>query len=91
MKCVIPEIGRFMSTIPSVAWQNIGENITYRCNEGYKIAGTTKTELISQCLKNKAWSRDPPQCAGNAIAPLVQLNVLSVCSESCWRRDIFKN
>ena len=90
-KCTVPEFGRFVSTIPSVVLQNIGENITYRCNRGYEIAGTTKTELISQCLKNKTWSKDPPQCVGNAIVPLVQLNVLSVYSESCWRRHIFEN
>ena len=58
-----------MTTIPSVEMQDVGENITYRCDRGYEIAGTTKTELISQCLGNITWSRDPPQCEGNAIAP----------------------
>ena len=75
-KCIVPEFGRFMSMMPSVQMQNIGENITFRCNRGFEIVGTTKTELISQCLENITWSRDPPQCESNAIMPIMQLNVL---------------
>ena len=77
-KCLVPEFGLFMSTIPSVEMRDVGENITYRCDRGYEIAGTTKTELISQCLENIAWSRDPPVCEGKPIVPSVQINALCV-------------
>ena len=65
-----------MVTIPSVDMQSIGENITYRCNNGYEIVGTTKTELISQCLENTTWSKDPPHCESNATESLVHIHVL---------------
>ena len=68
-KCKVPELGRYISITPIVAVQSVGNNITYQCDDGYEIAGTTRTELISQCLENNTWSENPPQCEGNGNNP----------------------
>ena len=87
-KCIVPKFGRFVSTIPSVNMQDVGKNIKYRCDRGFEIVGTTKTELISQCLENVTWSRNPPQCEGNAIVPLVQINIFYVLFRIRARKEI---